>query len=410
MSNYPTVRPSLTLDFQKSKQLDPRIAFSRASSATYVEDGVIKTADEHQARFEQEGLLIEESRVNFVKANTTGSDAGWDYGAESTDVKPPTGGTDSVRKGEYLRLKRNNLTAPSGTYQAWITVFVNTASWSRFAFRTVTGGIDYFFFDLSGPTPRVEERHGNNIITDVNPEKYICEQLANGWWRIGYRNWNSINFGYRQIWRFDWDANDEPIVIGNFPAGAPANTFIYAWGGQMEIGAKASSFIPNNGTNSITRAADVCKITGDDFSSWYNQSEGTVFAKSSYFGLSTGSLDIIYEINDGGTANRHHLMLREADDDLRIQTRSGSVNGFEQLFSRPAENQLFSNALGYKINDCASSLDGSNPVNDNSVQIPTVDRMFIGSRNLGDFLNGHISRIAYYSERLTDTQLEVITS
>ena len=190
MSIYPTVRPSLTLDFQKSKQLDPRISFSRSSSATYVEGGVVKYADEHEARFEDEGLLIEESRINVVKANTTGSDAGWDYGEESTEVQPPTGGTDSVRKGDSLRLKNNNLTAPSGTYQAWITMFVNTDSWSRFAFRTVTGGNYYFFFDLSGPTPRVEEKQGNNIITDVNPLKYICQQLANGWWRIGYRTWN----------------------------------------------------------------------------------------------------------------------------------------------------------------------------------------------------------------------------
>ena len=66
MSNYPTVRPSLTLDFQKSKQLDPRISFSRASGATYLnpDTGLITLASEHEARFEKDGLLIEESRTN----------------------------------------------------------------------------------------------------------------------------------------------------------------------------------------------------------------------------------------------------------------------------------------------------------------------------------------------------------
>ena len=31
--NFPDAEPSITLDFQKSKKLDPRITFSRASDA-----------------------------------------------------------------------------------------------------------------------------------------------------------------------------------------------------------------------------------------------------------------------------------------------------------------------------------------------------------------------------------------
>jgi len=33
---YPTIMPALTLDFQNSQQLDPRVTFSRSSSATYI--------------------------------------------------------------------------------------------------------------------------------------------------------------------------------------------------------------------------------------------------------------------------------------------------------------------------------------------------------------------------------------
>ena len=38
-ANYPTVRPSLLLDFAKTKVLDPRITFTRSTTATYY-DGV----------------------------------------------------------------------------------------------------------------------------------------------------------------------------------------------------------------------------------------------------------------------------------------------------------------------------------------------------------------------------------
>ncbi len=407
MSNYPTVRPSLTLDFQKSKQLDPRISFSRSSSATYVEGGVVKTADEHQARFEEEGLLIEESRVNVVKKNTTGSDAGWEYGEESTDVQPPTGGTNSVRKGPSLRFKNNNLTPPSsGNYHAWITYFVNTASWSRFAFRTVTNGYYYFFFDLSGPTPRVEEKHGNTLITDVNPNKYICQQLANGWWRIGYRTWNSPYLGYRQLWRFDRDANDEPIVNNGWPGGAPANTFIYAWGGQMEIGTKASSFIPNNGTNSITRAADVCTIAGDNFSSWYNQGEGTIFAEFSGQTYATANAARILSFADSASTSMsagngilfgsHTGSIQEQ----RWRVRGTTITGFNiPTFV------VKKTALAYAPNDLARVDNGINlQTSTNSPPTVVLNQMHIFP------MNTSIARLSYYSERLTDTQLEAITS
>ena len=72
--NFPTIEPSLRLDFANARALDPRITFTRASVATYVgKDGLIKTAGEDEARFDHDpttgeslGLLIEESRTNLL--------------------------------------------------------------------------------------------------------------------------------------------------------------------------------------------------------------------------------------------------------------------------------------------------------------------------------------------------------
>jgi hypothetical protein len=46
---------------------------------------------------------------------------------------------------------------------------------------------------------------------------------------------------------------------------------------QLELGAFPTSYIPTTGA-AATRAADVASISGSNFSSWYRQDEGTVFA------------------------------------------------------------------------------------------------------------------------------------
>ena len=46
---------------------------------------------------------------------------------------------------------------------------------------------------------------------------------------------------------------------------------------QLEVGSFATSFIPT-GASPVTRAADVATMTGTNFSSWYNQTEGTLVA------------------------------------------------------------------------------------------------------------------------------------
>ena len=75
-SLYPTVLPSLNLDFANSKKLDPRITFTRASTGTFVnENGLVTTAASGAARFDHDpvtgkclGLLVEEARTNYLFA------------------------------------------------------------------------------------------------------------------------------------------------------------------------------------------------------------------------------------------------------------------------------------------------------------------------------------------------------
>ena len=77
--NFPAISPSLNLNFARSKTLDPRITFSRTTTATRMNEvGLIEVVDADKPRFDHEydpvsgnvkslGLLIEDSRTNLLK-------------------------------------------------------------------------------------------------------------------------------------------------------------------------------------------------------------------------------------------------------------------------------------------------------------------------------------------------------
>ena len=65
-SSRPNIRPSLNLDFAKSKVLDPRITFTRASAATYYDGKTVAKAEENLLLWSQEF-----DNASWVKVNST---------------------------------------------------------------------------------------------------------------------------------------------------------------------------------------------------------------------------------------------------------------------------------------------------------------------------------------------------
>jgi hypothetical protein len=52
-ANYPTVRPTLSLDFAKTKVLDPRITFTRSTTATYYDGITSAVAEQNLVKYSQ---------------------------------------------------------------------------------------------------------------------------------------------------------------------------------------------------------------------------------------------------------------------------------------------------------------------------------------------------------------------
>jgi hypothetical protein len=215
------------------------------------------------------GLLIEESRTNSI----TGSNAfnTWTLGnttVASSSVVTPEGTADAWKLVEDSLLANHNATRPftpvSGTtYTA--SVWLKSAE-NSFAFVGLTGG-GFFptFISVNLSTGAVSTATGT-------PVGASSVSHSNGWWRVSFSLAATASLSSNIDIRLSRDGNwANRSYLGNGVNG------MYCYGGQVEAGSFATSYIPTT-TSSLARSADVCSITGANFTSFYNQSEGTLLS------------------------------------------------------------------------------------------------------------------------------------
>jgi hypothetical protein len=421
--NFPSTRPSLNLNFARSQKLDPRITFTRSSSATYTGgDGLIKTAATDTPRFDFDtttgeclGLLIEESRTNSVRNNTmVGAVAGtpgtnptsWIYvTTQSNGLAISIVGTGIENGINYIDYRFNGTTvaspspcafgidnATATTAQTW------TASlYWKLASGTTTG-ITYWQIGI------IENTSGGSFVSgafytqtvptsaDLISQRPAATRTLSGGATVGQVS-HALNIGVAGN-----TAVDFTIRIG-MP--------------QLEQGAFVTSVIPTSGST-VTRSADNASITGANFSSWYNPSEGTLFAASRINALGGSNYPGIAYVDDGTNANCIGLTINDAGTDI-VGAEAFVSNSNQYYFnssSAVVANQLIKAITAYKVNDFAGAFNiGSNTVQiDTSGSVPTVNRLIIGDlRGNSAKLNGTISQLSYYPVRLSNSNLQNLT-
>jgi hypothetical protein len=155
-------------------------------------------------------------------------------------------------------------------------------------------------------------------------------------------------------------------------------------------------------------------MTGTNFSSWYNSSEGTLFVSSRVNALGGSGFPGIAYVDDGTANNCMGFYVGDAGTD-RIGAEA-YLSGRAQytLFSSSATtaNKLNKAISSYSINNFSAAFDTSSQIqSDTNGSVPTVNRLRIGALRGGLFpLNGTISRLTYYPIQLTNQQLINLTS
>jgi hypothetical protein len=180
------------------------------------------------------------------------------------------------------------------------------------------------------------------------------------------------------------------------------------WGAQFEAGALPTSYIPTT-SGTAARSADVCSIIGADFSSFYNQSEGSMFAEVSYINTSKAAW-IISAYAGSLSAPTNYISLLKNSSGVHRQTivTNSATQGNLDISGAVAGVQ-YKYAGGYKTNDAAFTVGGVTPVSDLTVTLPSTNALSIGS-TFSEYTNGHIARIQYFRKRLSNAKLQTLTA
>ena len=412
-SVFPTVRnggifnaSSLDLQFARTKTLDPRITFTRASSGTYVgADGLIKTATTNEARFDHNpttgeslGLLVEEQTTNLLLRSEELSNATWakNFTVATADQAIAPNGTltaDKVAEDSTTNFHAISqyVTGFASGAVASLSIYAKAAGRTKFRIKTDgPGGTGTVDFDLSAVTAT----SGTGVFSAGS-----IQTIGNEWYRCSVRCTTSGAgaIGLKVILAATTYGTSYP---GDGTSG------LYLWGAQLEAGAFPTSYIPTT-SSTVTRSADVASITGTNFSSWYRQNEGTVFTK--YTNAKRSGR--VVEINDNTGNNRHFIATSSNGNNSQFV---GSVLGTTFFNSTITDsNNPRNSAYAYKANSYAGVSSGSVPVTSANATIPQVSQMWIGGPYdngvSGLYFGGTISRLTYFPTRLSDATLQEIT-
>jgi hypothetical protein len=385
----------LDLRFALQKTLDSRVTFTRASTATFTgSDGLIKTAAVDAPRFDHNpttgeslGLLVEEARTNLVLRSEELDNASWTKtnatvtanestapdGTTTADLITSTGAT-----GVFTQAFTKDIAARTYTQVSWVksdatdyNVSIDdgaTTNRGRCVFNILTGTLTGTF--TSG--------NFTNTSGTITP-------FPNSWYRITVTTTTSILTTLR--------------IRNNLNT---AGTTARVWGFQLEEGAFPTSYIPTTSAT-VTRAADVASITGSNFSSWYNQTEGTVFAEASAPAASAS----IYAISNN--TNNERIILDTGANTKRLIVSNGGTQ--QANITRPyTYGTITKTSTAFVLNSFQIADSGSLGTEDTVGTMPSVDRLNIGGNATGTSpINGTIRRLTYWPTRLANTTLQQIT-
>jgi len=368
---------------------------------------------EYDADSNRLGLLVEESKTNLLRYSEDQTAVNWGNINVQNQTSPSATGPDGAQTAtEIIANDQSGISLQAYVPYASITTTANTDyTISVFVKRSsganapnylyinhdvsINGGV---WFDLVNGTVATERSGFTGVIEDK----------GNGWYRCAC-SFDSGSDTFMQA-NFFFTEND---ASQSMPCFGQSLGFLY--GAQFEEGAFPTSYIKTTGSTA-TRSADVASMNLTEFG--YNHSEGTVVVDASFTIDPDGSsFPRVFEFNTGTSSiDRTLVFASESSNTLQA---SSFVNSVSQV-AMQVKTSLTSSVSGkvafaFADDDFAASDDGDAVLTDTSGSFePSAKRdkvTFGGSgANASNNMNGHIKSFKYYPRRLTNAQLEDLSS
>ena len=417
-----SITPSLVLNFGNGT-LDSRIEYSRASNGTFVAaTGLIQNATSGVARFEHNpitrdcrGLLMEEQKTNLLlwSANTRGG--GW-VAAEafldtsaitapdgSATVSKMTEGTSSVG----YRIIRQDPTGIAANTVYTASMFIKPAELANVGLSwfdvSGTGLYAYADFNLTtGTVVAFNETYANGFSNSAMANAAITP-YANNWYRCSLTFTTGANTG-----------GSIRLGLSGFASPGGNVNGVYVWGGQLEERYTTTSLIYTT-TAQVTRLQDDAKITGNNFTNFFNREEGTVITESEVNSVMTSTQGVV-------NANRYpHLWITGKWTGAN-NTSIFWYGSVVELYINGNYNNQGAVSLGfskYAMAVANSSGQSTTCLNGGAVQNRTgtgfgkdVDYLGIGSANGAGttVFNGTIRTLTFYPKKLDNNTIINLTT
>jgi hypothetical protein len=368
--------PVFAWDFTRVNSLDPRITFTRGSTARNWSAAsgtpLLVTTASGAPRFDVDpvtgaslGLLIEEGRTVIDLNNRDMTQGSWSA-SSATAAKDQAGLDGVLSSASSITFTGNN-----GTVSQTIT----DASKARYLtayLRRITG---------SGA---ISLSMDNSAFTDVSG-------------LFGSSGYARCPIATQTL------ANPQIVIKGATSGDKIAVDFV-----DLENGTFATSPIATTSA-SVTRAADVCSILVSAIPG-FNASADTIVARGSQFATSANERRII-SLNDATSNNLITIARTGSTSQVRARVTTGGVSVFSAISNVWTGSQT--GVLAFQDANFAAAL-GAGAVGTGATgTVPTVTTLSLGNYKDSDTSLswcGWIERIALYASRLSNAEVQALAA
>jgi hypothetical protein len=286
--------------------------------------------------------------------------------------------------------------ANSTTYVLSVFVKAGTASHLRFRFGLAVGSVSLWY--------SVADKTFSNIGTGTTAV-LVTSGFSGGWDRV------SVSIAYGAS-----DGGARSVAVSPVAASGSsvASGTVYLWGYQLEAGLFTTSYFPTTTTAltratdvstsaAVTRAVDVASIY--TLSPWYNATEGTLFGQ-----VLTPKGVVLF--GTGTTFDNTQYAAVGTGNNIFIRSGGAVSANFSAPVTTTGQTKV---AFVYKANDFAAASNGGAVATDTSGAVPVGQvRLKLGSSAWdttgGNNINGYLQKIIYYPKRLTNSEIQALTS